>query len=442
MLKKILVLSNKQVQSLLIGVGAFLSLANGNAQIANNSIAGQELQKLPMNQNGAQILPESITEKSNLGENTFSGNSTRILDSNDDVPDLDLTTPKRVVPPFNIHQNIQGSFRVPDEFAKFPLAHQGNQIQLSGLNETANLTDSSGNSTDCIVVGSRHVRAPMMIGDASFGAWLLQPIFPFNSGGPSLARVPITSTAGMKISTNESPMALDRVYFTTTEAIGVGGPGNPGANIGWDVIGFEKTFLNQRASIGMRLPFLRTTGDNTPEGVGDLSVIAKYVLMNDIETGNIWSVGLDITAPTGQTQYNLSGGNTQTIYYQPWTGYLSNYDKWYVQGFAGLIFPGQSDQTILFYKSLGLGYRLYENTSNTGIIKYFIPTVEGYFTTPLNNRGFSNSSYYAYPDIFSITAGGHLGLLRGLNLTLGVNTPLTGPVTTNTAIIAQLNWLF
>jgi hypothetical protein len=109
--------------------------------------------------------------------------------------------------------------------------------------------------------------------------------------------------SGVAIVDNDSPRPTDRVYFNYSYYDGIGAQLNPGlGNITMNrpMLGFEKTFLNGDASVGMRLPFIQLNG---PPGVGaddigDMSILSKYAFIND-PYGNVLSAGLIVTVPTG-----------------------------------------------------------------------------------------------------------------------------------------------
>ena len=69
-----------------------------------------------------------------------------------------------------------------------------------------------------------------------------------------------------------------------------------------EVVGFEKTLFGSDISLGVRLPFLQTSGAAgtgiAGDIVGDLTLIGKYAVINNRETGNVLSLGLALTVPT------------------------------------------------------------------------------------------------------------------------------------------------
>src|SRR5207248_2052293 len=111
--------------------------------------------------------------------------------------------------------------------------------------------------------------------------------------------------------------------------------------------GFERTFLNENASVGMRLPFFSMGGDSIAYDaafVGDLTVITKYAIINNRRNGNVLSAGLAVAAPTGGSPDLLvaPGDREEQIRYrgvmlQPFGGWVVNPFSWlFVQGFHGV----------------------------------------------------------------------------------------------------------
>src|SRR5205807_614779 len=123
-----------------------------------------------------------------------------------------------------------------------------------------------------------------------------------------------------------------------------------GTNFGLhrDLIGFEKTFLDGNASLGMRLPFQQiTSGGNLGEianhEIADITLIAKYAFINDRDTGNVLSGGLALTLPTADHQVVLADGNAlRSVLFQPYVGWIVNRGDFFAQGFHALVVPTDS----------------------------------------------------------------------------------------------------
>lgn len=260
--------------------------------------------------------------------------------------------------------------------------------------------------------------------------------------------IPQVGRGDIKIEENESPRPVDRVYVTynyfndVTHAF----PGVPASDLHRETYGFELTFLDGNASVGLRMNSLQTTGDSTFAGgdFGDLTAIFKYALINDRATGNVLSVGLAVTAPTGPDAILLDGSRINPTYLQPFAGFIYNWDQFYTQNFTSVIVPTDSRDVLLGTSSLGVGYWLYRATDPTALVTYVTPVVEGHVTVPFNHRGLDNSTaaIVGFPDTLVLTNGLHVGLGAHSNLALGVAVPLTGPKIFNVEGIAQLNWRF
>jgi hypothetical protein len=257
--------------------------------------------------------------------------------------------------------------------------------------------------------------------------------------------IPQVDRGAVKIEENESPRPMDRAYVTydyfnnVTRAF----PGVPGSDLHRETYGFEWTFLNGDASIGLRMNSLQTTGDSTfaSSDFGDLTVITKFALINNRETGDVLSVGLAVTAPTGPDAVLPDGTRLNPTLLQPYSGFIYNWERLYAQGFSSLIIPTDSRDALLTTSSLAFGYWLYRGTDPGALLSYVTPVIEGHSTIALSHRGL-NQALIGFPDTFVLTNGVHLGLGQRSNLALGVAVPLTGPKIFGIEAIAQLNWQF
>jgi hypothetical protein len=261
-----------------------------------------------------------------------------------------------------------------------------------------------------------------------------------------VVRVPVSGEySGILITDNDSPRPTDRVYFGYNYYSGLGYSMNPGfgnVNENREMVGFEKTFLDGNASFGMRLPFIQYSGPFGLDGqtTGDLSILFKYAFINDLETGNVASVGLIITTPTSALGGELSDGSPvpHSVLFQPWAGFIWMFDRAYVQGITDLIVPTNGRDTLLWTNSLATGYWVYQDL-NSRWLNGIIPTAEIHVHTPLNNR---NSDGFIYvPDEVNVTAGVHWRFPR-VTLSTSVGVPLVGPRPYNVEAIANLNFAF
>lgn len=287
---------------------------------------------------------------------------------------------------------------------------------------------------------------------------------------PVMACLPVASTAiGFKVADNQSPMPADRVFFTynyfnnlhspnaalangqtISQQTTVNGlttvtstviPGTvPRLDLNGEVIGFEKTFFDGRASIGMRIPLYQQQGDGSfsQQDFGDLGVILNVALYRDPFTGNVLSGGILVTAPTGPS-IDTPVGNVHTTYLQPFVGYRWSFSDFYLEGFTSVATPTNSQDVTALFNDVGIGYWLYRGAPDR-FLSAIIPTFEAHVTSPLNHR--NRNDTVSTPDELDLTSGVHVGFGRRSLLTLGVSVPVTGPRPFNIEGIAQLNFSF
>ncbi len=261
-----------------------------------------------------------------------------------------------------------------------------------------------------------------------------------------VVHIPVSGEySGVLITDNDSPRPTDRVYFGYNYYASLGYSLNPGLgniNENREMIGFEKTFLNGNASFGMRMPFIQYGGpfDLNNQTQGDLSLLFKYAFINDLETGNVASVGMIITTPTSAAGGLFSDGSPvpHSVLFQPWTGFIRMFDRAYVEGITDLIVPTNGRDTLLWTNSLATGYWVYQNF-NERSLNGIIPTVELHVHTPLNNR--SQQGLVYVPDEVNITAGVHWRFPR-TTLTTSLSVPLVGPRPYNVEALVNLNYWF
>jgi hypothetical protein len=254
------------------------------------------------------------------------------------------------------------------------------------------------------------------------------------------------SRGAFKITENESPAPQDRIFVTENYFYNVNKTFNPtGVNVERttifrEVIGFEKTFLDGDASIGMRLPFLDAQGEFIDKNdVGDLSIILKYAFVNDRQTGNLLSTGMVITVPTGPNFLPDETPDVHSTLIQPFVGGIWRSGDLFFHGFTSLLVPTNSEDVLFLFNDYGVGYTVYQSDST--FVSSISPTVEAHLNTPLNHRGSQNDPIGGL-DVFDLTSGVTLGLGGRAQLTLGLATPLTGPKPFDLEAIAQLNWRF
>ncbi len=250
--------------------------------------------------------------------------------------------------------------------------------------------------------------------------------------------------SGVLITDNDSPRPQDRVYGGYNFYDDIGGAVNPGVpqtDQQRQTVGFEKTFLGGDASFGMRLPFVQQYGGGIPgtNNVGDLSLLFKYALMNNRETGDLLSAGFVLTTPTGSGDATLVDGTQapHSTLFQPWVGFVRTFDRGYVQGISSFLVPSDDRDPTLFNNSLAVGYYLYQNAG--GFLSSVAPVAEFHVRTPLSNR--NPSGLVFLQDQVNVNGGVHFRFGRAA-LNTSVCVPVVGPRPWNVEAIAYFNYNF
>ena len=261
-----------------------------------------------------------------------------------------------------------------------------------------------------------------------------------------------------KIADNESPRPQDRFFSTFNFYNNVEGDANRrmGADIGIinvyrQIIGFEKTFFDGNASIGMRLPFnlLDARNGDTPglsgtsADIGDLTVILKALLWEDRDRGLLLSAGVAVTVPTGPDSFagvpSVVGAFHNTLV-QPYLGSLWSLNNLFVQGFSAIDIPTDSNDVTFMFDDIGIGYFLLRGNGAGRFITGLAPTFEVHINTPLSHRG--GMCGVNIPDWVDLTEGVTVEFNRRATLAVGVSTPITGPRPFDLEALAHFNIRF
>lgn len=258
-------------------------------------------------------------------------------------------------------------------------------------------------------------------------------------------RVPVLSRYnGIKISENDGPRPVDRIYAGYNYYNRVNPSLNPGlgsVDLHRQTLGFEKTFLDGDASFGMRLPFIQLSGPpgTDQSGVGDLSLLFKYAIYNDVRTGNLFSTGLVLTTPTGADSPAFGDGTAapRSWLFQPWVGFFRNFDRSYVQGVSSVLAPTDSRDPTLFWNSIAFGYWLTRAPERT--ITGIIPTIEFHVTTPFSNTD-PNGAIFVQDQV-NMTTGLHFLTRRG-TLSPALVVPLVSPTPWRVEFLLNFNMRF
>jgi hypothetical protein len=249
-----------------------------------------------------------------------------------------------------------------------------------------------------------------------------------------------------KIAENESPRPIDRVYFNYNYFNNVDLGGGTKGTINRETFGFEKTFLDGNASIGVRLPFLTLPGRDNDNGIGDIgdvSLILKYAFINNATTGNVLSAGLVVTAPSSPISLGFDSLQDQKIHstvIQPFVSGRVVFGNFFVQGFSSIALPTDSRDVTYLFNDIGLGYVAYRGGPND-LIRAISPMVEVHIDTPLKN-GDQIGAPLPLDTIINFTGGVQVDLMGGFQLGAAVVIPVTSPRPFDVEGIARLNFRF
>lgn len=263
---------------------------------------------------------------------------------------------------------------------------------------------------------------------------ILTPVFIPETGVFGLMASPNASQAGgIKIVEGDSPRPTNRLYYNYNffGNVDVNSPVNistvfPRMQVHRHIIGFEKTLLDGDASVGLRLPFFSMGGGSVAYEtgfVGDLNVITKYAIINNRETGNVWSAGLILGTPTGGSPNPIANQANQRpeqpryrgVQIVPYTGYILNFccQRLYFQGFHSVAVPTENEDPTFISNGFGLGYWLVREP-NADFIQGFVPTVEVHVNTPLNNFSANRIGDTLMRNSVNLTSGAYIVLPRSI----------------------------
>lgn len=348
-----------------------------------------------------------------------------------------------------------------------------------------NAQNNNNNNNDSLAGDVGRARSPQASGSYMMGDFL--------TGGALGGQVQLNCTINQpygtqlaapfsfhtfKIANNESPWPRNRVYVTSEYFRQVGDT----TAITRETFGFERTFMQNRASFGMVLPFYTADpgtiantltpgsigtfglGTSTRGNTGDLTMIYKQALIFDPQGGNVLSVGAAVTAPTGPSTiasvtpaYTVNG-----VYHyggiQPYMAFYRSigpaFNGLFLQGFSSLDRPFSPHDSTFWFNDLGIGYYYRRDVSRglTGVV----PNFEVHVNTPLDGRtqtitatpelaaltGFPGvSGTIQYYNQVNLTSGVTFIFNRRTTLALGVVAPVATPHPFNVEFMAQFNVL-
>lgn len=282
---------------------------------------------------------------------------------------------------------------------------------------------------------------PAMFGDLGIMGRLNSTV---GSGGSS-AQIPVFRRGAFRSADNASPLPSDRIYVFYSYFNEANVNGADTVDLHRETIGFEKTLLGNRMSIGMHVPFLQVANgypglDNAV--MGDLSVITKWAFLYDEESGSGVSTGTVVTFPTGQgPRESVDGRRINTTYVQPYVGWVLNSDLFYAQGFTGAMLSLNTNQNepTLLSNSVGIGAWLLRNRCDALLRGIAIP-VEVHVLTPLDRRG--ETAGMVADDLMAVVSGVNFVFTRNSTLGFAAGVPVLGPRYYNIEGQAFLNLRF
>ena len=205
-----------------------------------------------------------------------------------------------------------------------------------------------------------------------------------------------------------------------------------------ETFGFEKTFLDQQASIGFRLPVNTLTitqrlprPGRHPHVDWATSARSSSTLVYDDPGATCSRSGLDMSYPTGPKTF---------------AGYptILGINPFEIQPFFGYILQGRQDVTsrdstrspspptaglaTMYYCDIGLGYFLYRSSDPRAILSAIVPTFETHLNIPLNWVGFQPQYIGGTPNVVDLTFGLNIGISDRAVLSLAYVRPVTGPL--------------
>lgn len=309
------------------------------------------------------------------------------------------------------------------------------QFAATGMGESfaaaaPNVIGDAGLSTFCVSMTS-------FVGSPTATAVTTTKCFTSIEASPAAQ---LAARAGSyKISENESPRPQSRFFFDYNYFANVNGLG---PSIHREMPGFEYAPFDGNTSFGLRVPvFQDTNGSFNLDGFGDLHLLGKYAWLNDRQTGNVFSNGLVLTVPTGRGIKIPGQSDIKDTVLQPWFGGIYAMDRFYVQGFSACAIPTDQRDIVLYFNDISTGFWLVRNNQQAGLTG-LVPTFEAHVINPLNHRGLNAGFPVGAQDSVVLTGGAHFIFAQRFVLTVGVVTPVTGPIPFDVEGLAQVNYIF
>lgn len=261
------------------------------------------------------------------------------------------------------------------------------------------------------------------------------------SGNSLRGRAPAAAHGSFKISDNESPRPMDRFFVTYNDFDRIAGTN---MSLSRETVGFEKTLFGSDISVGLRLPFLQTSGAAgigiAGDIVGDLTLIGKYAIINNRETGSVLSLGMALTVPSADHTFTLIDGSSfRSTLFQPYVGWIYNFNEnFYAHAFHAFVIPSTSQDVTSFDNDIAIGYWLLRR--DEGLFRGIVPTLEAHIFTPLNHTKVTDVVYA--PNILTMTGGFQIMLPNNTSLGAAIAFPLTNPRPNQVEALVSFNFHF
>jgi hypothetical protein len=263
-----------------------------------------------------------------------------------------------------------------------------------------------------------------------------------------VSRLPQIVRGPFKVTENESPQPRTRAYFSYYFYDQVfrnfGGPAVPRVMVHQQVFGYEQAFWDQRASLGIRLPYnqlVSTSRFYSDTALGDITIVSKFVIAEDGTTGSLMSGGLVVTPPTAGRPFEstITGDRIGGTLLQPYLGFIRRRDRAYLQGFTSLVVPTDSRDVTLLTNDYQIGYIAYENPG--ALLSSIVPTAELHVNTPLNKRG-ARRDPVGFVDQVTLLGGTQFMIRDRSGIGIAAGAPITGPRPFSLQVTVQFNLWF
>ena len=293
---------------------------------------------------------------------------------------------------------------------------------------------------------------------------------PFMLG--DFASILVNLGSDIKIAEGESPRPVDRVFyrFNYYDNINPSRFNQPTSDIHnvtlyRNSFGFEKTIMDGRVSLGLRIPFNTIDSDgkgfvlNPAPGVavapgdasinttvfGNISAIMKAILIEDKATGSLVSAGSTIVFPTAATKL-VDPGPSTLAYLQPFGAFILSRGDFFVQGFTSITLPLAGAESTIMFNDLGVGYFVFRDAGGSGFIRSVAPTVEIHVTTPIRQPAgvteFGFIDDVLINDTVDLTLGATVEFVNKMTLGVGCVIPICTTKPFDFEVLAQLNYRF